>query len=372
MARDGLGTHNRLYSWSEEASGGNPISSTKMDAEMNDMVAEISNSLPRDGQAAPTANLPMGGYKHTNVANATARSHYATAAQLQDGSLTHGSESGTTNSYLLTLAPGLTGYQAGQLFSFVATHSNSGAATININGLGAVAIKKQVTQDLAAGDIATGSVVMVVHDGSHFQLLNAATLEHAALVGAGSNTHAEIDAHLSQQDNPHNVTDAQVGVDEAKWNANRLQGVTVDNSDIGEGKCLAYDSGTESLTYQTIDTATVVSSGELTLSPIFSAGRYQVAHGLGGVPSLVSIYLVCVLAEHGYSVGQRLELMIHAEGADSTYFNASMDSNSIIFRFNDVSQVSDYELYTLVEDGLSSARLTASHWAIQCHAYRFL
>lgn len=58
-------------------------SSTDFNAFVADVGNELTNSIARDGQSPATADLPMGGHKHTNVANATANNQYATYGQLQ-------------------------------------------------------------------------------------------------------------------------------------------------------------------------------------------------------------------------------------------------------------------------------------------------
>lgn len=58
------------------------------------------------------------------------------------------------------------------------------------------------------------------------------------------------DAHIANTSNPHSVTAAQVGNGTAQWNANKIQGKTVDTSAIGDGKVLGYSSGSDTLTYR--------------------------------------------------------------------------------------------------------------------------
>jgi hypothetical protein len=57
------------------------------------------------------------------------------------------------------------------MFWFVASGTNTGAATLNIDSLGAKSITRG-TAALAAGDIISGSVALVVYDGTQFQLLS--------------------------------------------------------------------------------------------------------------------------------------------------------------------------------------------------------
>ena len=43
------------------------VRSDLTDTELEDLATAIENTVARDGQNAATANLPMGGYKHTGV-----------------------------------------------------------------------------------------------------------------------------------------------------------------------------------------------------------------------------------------------------------------------------------------------------------------
>jgi hypothetical protein len=54
---------------------------------------------------------------------------------------------------------------------FKAANANTGASTLNVNGGGAVAIKKNGGTPLASGDITSGQIVAVVFDGTNWQIL---------------------------------------------------------------------------------------------------------------------------------------------------------------------------------------------------------
>lgn len=80
---------------------------------------------------------------------------------------------GTANAIAITVG-GISALVAGQTFRFVAAADNTGAATLNVNSLGAKNVNKKGTVALAAGDIANLSTVTVVYDGVNFQLASAA------------------------------------------------------------------------------------------------------------------------------------------------------------------------------------------------------
>lgn len=187
MPRNGSGGYSR-YTPGTPYVAGTTIDETVVNAEMSDLGNEIANSLAKDGQTVPTANLPMGGFKHTGIANASARTHYAAAGQVQDGAFVYGSVGGTADAITLTLSPAPSAYATGQQFTFKATAANTGAATINVNSLGAKDIKRDVSVALQSGDIANGGVAIVEYDGTNFQLLNPRT---AVTKSAGDNSTAQ-------------------------------------------------------------------------------------------------------------------------------------------------------------------------------------
>ena len=72
MPFSGTGVFNRLYSWASDAAASLKISSSRMDAEFNGIATGLTNCMTRDGQSPATANIPMGGFKLTGLANASA------------------------------------------------------------------------------------------------------------------------------------------------------------------------------------------------------------------------------------------------------------------------------------------------------------
>ena len=174
MARNGTGTYN-LPAGNPVVTG-STISSTWANNTLNDLATAMTGSIAKDGQTTPTGNLPMGGYAHTGVADATVRTMYGTAGQIQDSAFTYLTSPSGTNSMTATAALGMSAYVTGQRFFFVAPSTNTSACTININAIGTKALTKNGTTALSAGDIVSGAIVQVVYDGTQFQLLNPTAL----------------------------------------------------------------------------------------------------------------------------------------------------------------------------------------------------
>jgi hypothetical protein len=79
---------------------------------------------------------------------------------------------GSGNAYVLTYPQAPEGYAKGIFYKFFVNHTNTGAASLNINGLGVKAILQQDGAALKAGQMVNGSTISVVYDGTAFRLQN--------------------------------------------------------------------------------------------------------------------------------------------------------------------------------------------------------
>lgn len=77
-----------------------------------------------------------------------------------------------TNNYTASLTPNLLSYTNGNTFRLKFTNANTGASDIDIDGAGAISIKKYGTTALVSGDIPAGGIGEISYDGTNFQLLN--------------------------------------------------------------------------------------------------------------------------------------------------------------------------------------------------------
>lgn len=69
---NGTGTFTVVYSFVTDAANGILVRADRMDTQFADVATALSNCVTRDGQSAPTANLPMGGFKLTGLGNGAA------------------------------------------------------------------------------------------------------------------------------------------------------------------------------------------------------------------------------------------------------------------------------------------------------------
>jgi len=233
MARNGSGTY--TLPAGNPVVTGTTISSTWANNTLNDLGNAMTASLAYDGQTVPISNLPMGGYLHTGVANATARTNYASAGQVQDSTLTYLTSISGTDTIIATAPVSMSALAAGQTFRFIAAGANTTTSvTLNINSIGAKNITKNGTTALAVGDIPASSVVVVVYDGTQFQLislLSASSLLSTNNTWTGKQTFTGTSSVIS-----------------SKF-VNALEGVTV--SATAATGTINYDVTTQSVLYYT-------------------------------------------------------------------------------------------------------------------------
>ena len=77
---------------------------------------------------------------------------------------------GSANTYAVTLNPAPTAYVDGMAVAVKINVDNTGASTLNVNGLGAKPIKKPNGNDVAAGNLKAGSVYTLRYNGTNFIL----------------------------------------------------------------------------------------------------------------------------------------------------------------------------------------------------------
>jgi len=118
----------------------------------------------------------------------------ASKQQIQAGSLIYAADSVGTDSYAITLAPAITAYTTGMMLNFKAGTANTGACTLAVNGLTAKTIKKNVSDDLETGDIASTKIVTVIYDGTYFQMVNAGIASTTAKGVVETATAVEVEA----------------------------------------------------------------------------------------------------------------------------------------------------------------------------------
>jgi hypothetical protein len=112
---------------------------------------------------------------------------------LQNGCL----DAGSTDTYACNPSPAITAYATGTGYRFKANTVNTGAASINLNSLGAKTIVKVaggITTALADGDIKAGQWVDLVYDGANMQMQSTLGNTSSGSGDFSSNTASSVDS----------------------------------------------------------------------------------------------------------------------------------------------------------------------------------
>lgn len=118
---NGSGSFTLPYSWEADLAAGIPITASRMDTQFATLsVQGFGNTLTRDGQGQPSANLPMNGYRHTGASPAVADNDYVIRLQLTGGTLT------PLFSSVSITNPGTTSLQAVNYAQFASTKAATG------------------------------------------------------------------------------------------------------------------------------------------------------------------------------------------------------------------------------------------------------
>ena len=352
MARNGSGTYSLPAG--QPVVTGTVISSTTFNTLTSDIATALTGSIAADGQTPATGNLPMATFHHTGVGKATAVTDYSRTDQVQNSELTYLSAVAGVDTITASASIAPSAYAAGQVFQFVSAGANTGAATLNVNSLGAKAITKNGTTVLVAGDIANGATVEVVYDGTRFQLamgLQAGDIG-VTVQGYGANLQTLNNLTLAQGDI---LTAAAVGTV-----TNLAKGTTLQQLRMNVGATapewftpapiisVAYDSGNQ----------TITAGGALTLT-----------HSLGVAPKIVQCFLHCTSNELNYTAGDFVVIAVgcYDGGTSSASIGASVvpDATNINVRFGSANPT--FAINNKTSGAINN--ITNANWAFVVRAY---
>lgn len=94
-----------------------------------------------------------------------------TEDQQKQGRVTYGTAGGAANAYTVALPYGPTTYVEGLHVALKVPATNTGASTLNVNGLGVKSIKRIAGDDPIAGDLFVGAITEFRYDGSAFRIV---------------------------------------------------------------------------------------------------------------------------------------------------------------------------------------------------------
>lgn len=91
---------------------------------------------------------------------------------VQHGTVSYATATGSGNSFSVALPVSPGAYKTGLVVTFKSNQSVTGPVTLNVNGLGAINVYKNLNVPLVQNDIRNGQVVSVIYDGADFQVLS--------------------------------------------------------------------------------------------------------------------------------------------------------------------------------------------------------
>ncbi|MGO7364611.1 hypothetical protein [Rhizobium leguminosarum] len=141
--------------------------------------SKVPAAAVEDPQRELVALIGAAGIAPSNADRAQA------AKAIQSGKINYAAAGGTANVLTadLTLAP--TAYTVGLRVVLLIALANTGAVTLNLNGLGAKAVTKIDGSALMANHLTPGLVVHLVYDGTRFLMMSAPRPATQAEVDAG-------------------------------------------------------------------------------------------------------------------------------------------------------------------------------------------
>jgi hypothetical protein len=120
-------------------------------------------------------NVDLNGFRITDVGVPTTLTEWTRRDQELANSIRYGAtSSGAGNTYTMQTVASVSAitYTAGQIFMFIADKTNTGNATLNVNGTGAKSIMKANGSDnVGPGQIQIGQLVRVWYDGTNFRVI---------------------------------------------------------------------------------------------------------------------------------------------------------------------------------------------------------
>jgi hypothetical protein len=150
---------------------------------------------------------------------------------------------GSANLYTATLTYPITAYTEGQRIRVKVHVTNTGASTIDVDGVGGVAVKRPNGDDLEAGDLPVDGVVSLTFQGTQFRM--EATISQAiastALIADGAVTTAKLadGAVTAAKIGTGAVTADKIGTDAvtaAKIASDAVTTVKINDGAVTEGK----------------------------------------------------------------------------------------------------------------------------------------
>lgn len=261
------------------------ILASQYNAQIQDIADALSACVTRAGLAAATANLPMGGFRHTGVGVGVSPTDYTSMRQTQDGTVNWVVSSGSADTITAAYTPSIPALIDGQVcFVRAALANKTVAPTFSPNGLTARTIVQRGGKALVPGNIAgSGHELALRYDltNTRWELLNPA----AALVGGVRNRIINGACNIAQR------ASLAVGIGVTGYGGpDRFQAL---NSGAGgqftqSASTLTFEGLTKKTVRQTVDTGTTAFTTTNRWQGLHQSIEGLNVHDLRGKPVVLS------------------------------------------------------------------------------------
>ncbi len=272
MARNGSGTFSSPY---PNFVSGTVISSSEVDANNSDVATALTQSIAVDGQTTVTANLPMNAKKFTGLAVGAAATDSLNLGQAQaEAMIWCGTAGGSANAITLAPTPAITAYAAGQRFVWMASSTvNTGATTVAISGLSAIALQDNGAALVAGNHAASKMFMGILNTTSTMQIMQVQSsgtdpLIISSLTVSGTSLLTGVTTHGADVLSDTDSTDS-VGSTAVRWLKGWFDTLTAGTLTIGSGS-IVDSSGTINFGNETLTTTGPINGAAITGSGILS------------------------------------------------------------------------------------------------------
>jgi len=173
--------------------------------------------------------------------------------ELEQARATYALDTGAADAYVVALPHTLAAYTTGLHIRVKIANSNTGPATINVDGLGAVAIKRLDGSALIANDLPAGAIVGMDYDGTQF--LTSGDSAAASATAAASSATAAASSATAAASSATTAAAAVASVALAPVALNYIR---------GNSGATAYEARTPSQVFSDIAGATLIAIAALT------------------------------------------------------------------------------------------------------------
>ena len=184
------------------------------------LAGDYTASMVGLGNVTDDAQLKRAGNDY-NTFTLKAAPQAADVILLEDSNASFSKKKFTIGSIDHTILTNVGSYTHAQIDAHINDIANPHSVTKTQVGLGNVTNDAQLKR--AANDFNTfttksspvgGDIILIEDsaDSGNKKYITISNINHQTLFGAGTNTHAQIDAHIASTSNPHSVTKAQVGL----------------------------------------------------------------------------------------------------------------------------------------------------------------